>query len=347
MIKLLIKCNLSNLNGLSFHRLFVPFSKISDLNEFKCDVYPDLSVLSDNELKNYDAVIYQREIDVHGNSIELIDKYHKLGLKVIFDIDDMWVLPHDHYLYKVYQQYKIKEQTEEILKAVDLVITTTKVMANKISKFTKKVEVIPNCLDLEDEQWQPKKIKSDLTRFGYVAGVFHSKDIGIIQQPILKAYRHNLNAGFVLGGYNENKDYNFYETVMSGNKFDVSKYSRINSLPVHEYGKAYNYTDVSLIPLQNNIFTECKSEIKLLEAGAHGNPAIVSNVLPYNMLPKETAIFVDNSDVNGWYKAIRNLCKDKVLFDEKSQALSEYTKEKYNINKWSEIRKQIIKSALA
>lgn len=346
MIKILIKCNLSNLNGLSFHRLYVPFSKISDLHEFKCDVYPDLSVLSDEQLKDYHAVVYQREIDVHGNSIELINKYHKLGLKVIFDIDDMWVLPHDHYLYKVYQQYKIKEQTEEILKAVDLVITTTKVMANKISKFNKKVEVIPNCLDLEDEQWQSNKIKSDLKRFSYIAGVFHSKDISIIQQPILKAYRHNLNAMFVLGGYNDNKDYNFYESVMNGNKFNLNKYSRLNALPVHEYGKAYNYTDISLIPLQNNIFTECKSEIKLLEAGAHKNVAIVSNVLPYNIFPKETAIFVDNHDINGWFKAIRNLSKDQELFNEKSQALSEYTKEHYNLNKWTQTRKQILKSVL-
>ncbi len=45
MIKLAIKCNLQKLNGLSFHRLFVPFSKISDSIEFKCDVFPDLDIL--------------------------------------------------------------------------------------------------------------------------------------------------------------------------------------------------------------------------------------------------------------------------------------------------------------
>lgn len=346
MIKIAIKCNLQRLNGLSFHRLFVPFSKISDSIEFKCDVFPDLDMLSEDQLKDYHAVVYQREIDTSGKSLEKIKKYHSLGIKVIFDIDDIWLLPQTHNLYKIYRQYNIPDQTIEILKHVDLVITTTKHLATKIKKYTNKVEVIPNCLDPMHEQWQSNKVKSPYTRFGYIAGIFHKVDISILQMPILKAYRNNLNAQFVLGGYNDNEDYKYYESVLSANNFDSNKYLRLNSIHVHEYGKAYNYTDVSLIPLQHNLFSECKSEIKLLEAAMHGNAAIVSNVLPYNTFPKETAIFLSNHDVNGWFKAIRELTRNESMKKEYAQSLSKYVNNQYNIEKWTETRKQILKSVL-
>ncbi len=62
-------------------------TKISDSIDFKCDVFPDLDILSDNQLKEYNAVVYQREIDTSGKSLEKIKRYHSLGIKVIFDID--------------------------------------------------------------------------------------------------------------------------------------------------------------------------------------------------------------------------------------------------------------------
>ncbi len=54
---------MNNLNGLSFHRLIVPFSKVSDMVDFQCDVFPDLDAATDEQLKQYSAVVYQREID--------------------------------------------------------------------------------------------------------------------------------------------------------------------------------------------------------------------------------------------------------------------------------------------
>ncbi len=105
MKKILIKANMSNLNGLSYHRLIVPYAKVSDMQEFQIDVFQDISLLDENKLKEYSAVIFQREIDVNGKSIELINYYHSLGLKVIFDIDDYWVLPQTHPLFKVFKEF--------------------------------------------------------------------------------------------------------------------------------------------------------------------------------------------------------------------------------------------------
>lgn len=341
MIKILIKANLGNLNGLSYHRLIVPYTKVSDLVNFKCDVYEDLDVIPDEVVKDYQYIVYQREIDVNGNSLEKINRFKKLGCKVIFDIDDYWQLPATHALHRVYKQFNIVKQTEEILRNVDIVTCTTQILADKIKPFNKNVKVYPNCLDLSDEQWQPNKVKSELVRFGYIAGVHHVQDIKILQLPIRKVARHNLNAQFVLGGYTPNDHYKEYEFVMNH-----GKYMRLNALSVYEYGNAYNYTDVSLIPLEKNIFTEGKSEIKLLEASAYGNAVIVSDVKPYNIFPKDTAIFLDNSDVNGWFKAIKRLTESEQMRIDYASKLTEYTNQNYNLTEWTEKRKQDLVSEL-
>ena len=340
MIKILIKANMGNLNGLSYHRLIVPYSKVSDLTNFKCDVYEDLDVMPDEVIKDYQFVVYQREIDVYRKSIEKIKRFQKLGCKVIFDIDDYWHLPQSHALFKVYKEYQIVKQTEDILKHVDLVTCTTEILAEKIRPFNKNVKVYPNCLDLTDEQWQPKKEPSQYIRFGYIAGVHHVQDIKILQIPIRKARQIN-NSQFVLGGYTDNDHYKYYESVMK-----QGNYLRINAINVYEYGKAYNLTDVSLIPLEKNIFTEGKSEIKLLEAAAHGNAAIVSNVKPYNIFPKDTAIFLENSDVNGWYKAIKRLTESSQMRQDFAEKLKEYTNKNYNLKTWTEKRKEELLSEL-
>ena len=341
MIKILIKANMANLNGLSYHRLIVPYSKVSDLTNFKCDVLEDLDVLTDEMIKGYQYVVYQREIDVYGKSIEKIKRFQKLGCKVIFDIDDYWHLPTSHALCKVYKEYQIVKQTEDILKHVDIVTCTTQILADKIKPFNKNVKVYPNCLDLTDEQWQSNKEQSTYIRFGYIAGVHHVQDVKILQIPIRKARQIN-NAQFVLGGYSDNDHYKYYESVMK-----QGNYLRINAINVYEYGKAYNLTDVSLIPLEKNIFTEGKSEIKLLEAAAHGNAAIVSNVKPYNIFPKDTAIFLENSDINGWYKAIKRLTESSQMRQDYAEKLKEYTNINYNLNTWTEIRKQDLVLELA
>lgn len=343
MKKILIKSNLQQLNGLSYHRLIVPYTAVSDLTEFKCDVLPNPEDLTDEQLQMYDAIIYQREIDTNGKSLDLIKKYKRNGLKVIFDIDDYWHLPTTHHLYKPYQWHKIPQQTEEVLKAVDLVTTTTEHLANIIRKYNPTVEVLPNCLNTEEQQWKSAKIECEDIRFGYIAGVYHIQDVKLLEHSINKCASVN-GIKFVLGGYTDNDHYKYYEKVFSAN--GKANYHRIAAMPVHMYGYAYNQTDVSLVPLVNSSFSACKSEIKLLEAAAHGNAVICSNVLPYSTFPKNTAIFINNFNINDWAKSIKRLSKENEQRKELAQALSEYVKQNYDLNKWTRVRKQILKHLL-
>lgn len=348
MKKIAINANMRQPTGLSYHRLIVPYQYISDMAEFQCDVFQDVATLPDDKLKQYCAVVFQREIHTNGRSVELINKFHNLGIKVIFDIDDYWALPNTHHLFKLYTHNNIPGQTIEIFKHVDLITTSTEYLAKKIKAHTNKpVEVLPNCLDLNNEQWQSNKTPSELTRFGYIAGVHHVPDVKILERPIEKYFFSEGKCEFVLGGYSDNDHYNYYESVFSVNGKANERYKRIDALDVYNYGRMYNMTDVSLIPLVSNEFSACKSEIKLLEAAAHGNAVIASNVKPYNTFPKDSCIFLGNHDTNGWVKAIKKMCNEPNFRQDKAEELSIYVKLEYNLNKWTKIRKEILRSVLA
>lgn len=310
-------------------------------------MFPDLAAMPDEKLQEYNAVVYQREIDTDGGSPKIIERFQNLGLKVIFDIDDYWHLPDTHHLYRVYKNKDIPKQTEEILGLVDMVTTTTERLAGKIAAFTDRVKVFPNCLDLNSQQWQSNKVQSDLVRFGYVAGVYHLNDVRILERPIQKAISNVGECGFVLGGYSDNIHYRYYEMVLSGYGSAKSRYGRLAALPVEQYGLNYNHIDVSLVPLAQSNFSACKSEIKLLEAAAHGNAVIASNVPPYNTFPKDCAIFVENPNHNDWFKAIRDLTRDEAIRNKLANNLSEYVKENYDLNKWTEQRKEALRQLLA
>lgn len=343
MKKILIKTNIQELSGLNYHRLIVPYTKVSDLVEFKCDVYNEPHNMTDEQLQSFDAIVYQREIDIQGRSPELIKRYQSLGLKVIFDIDDFWILPATHWLHKAYKEHKISEQTIEILKLVDLVTCTTEHLAKEIRKYNKNVHVLPNCLDTNEEQWKQNKVQGYKLRFGYVAGVHHVEDVRLMAAGIKKAM-FKLDCQFVLGGYNNNPHYNYYENVLSCNGIGKQHYKRIDAMPVTEYGKAYNYIDVSLIPLASSVFTPFKSEIKMLEAGAHRNAVIVQNALPYNTLPKQVGHWIN--DESDWYKAIKKMINEPNYRQDKADALEYYTRTNYDINKWTETRKQLLRLVL-
>jgi glycosyltransferase involved in cell wall biosynthesis len=60
--------------------------------------------------------------------------------------------------------------------------------------------------------------------------------------------------------------------------------SRIQQVPFTDYVNLQRWigsVDFNLVPLQNNIFTNCKSELKYFEAAAVGTPSIASPTYTY------------------------------------------------------------------
>jgi glycosyltransferase involved in cell wall biosynthesis len=83
-----------------------------------------------------------------------------------------------------------------------------------------------------------------------------------------------------------------------------------------EFGKIYEDIDVLLVPLTNNKFNRCKSELKFIEAGFTNTAVISSKVIPYSNfgVNEEDCLFVKEATPQAWAKAIKKILREKDLF---------------------------------
>lgn len=123
------------------------------------------------------------------------------------------------------------------------------------------------------------------------------------------------------------------EDYKKGNVYDGA-YVRRWTLPLTRYGEHYNYCDVCLAPLAENIFNEVKSELKIIEAGLKRKALIAQDYGIYKHLIEDgkTGILVNKNDnTRGWYKAMKRVVEDADYRNSLADNLYEFVKDKYTL----------------
>lgn len=166
-------------------------------------------------------------------------------------------------------------------------------------------------------------------------------------------------------GLSDDPEYtNWLKQIKKGDYPDQAnkRYIRRWTLPLTQYAKHYDYSDVCLAPLdefemvksdkgvisrKTNIFNEVKSELKIIEAGMKKKVLIAQDFGIYKELIKdgETGLLVNNND-KGWYKAMRRVILDKDLRNELAENLHKYVIEKYDVKLVTAKRLDFYKSIL-
>jgi len=331
--------------GLQYHRQISPHIVLDEItggSAINVTSTNNFDLYSDAKLKDQQIVIFLRAISMTRASAEVVKRCHRNGCKVILDIDDYWNLPSDHGMFK-YRPPFFEINTVEAIESVDLVTTTTNFFAKIIKPFNRNVKVLPNCIDLKQEQWTTPKSESDSVRFGWVGGVWHKQDIELMEDSINYLYNDRQLTGYniCLGGWSDNQEYHTIENIMAARGRSGQRYMRITGTDHNHYGHIYDYIDVALIPLRNNMFNNCKSPLKLIEAGAKGCAAIASNIHPYNQFPDGTFYKIETYDnKKGWYKAIKNLLNNPRQREDLANNLKEYCEKEFDAKEWALTRYQ-------
>lgn len=136
-------------------------------------------------------------------------------------------------------------------------------------------------------------------------------------------------------------------------KFNNEFYIRRWTKPILLYGTMYNESDVVLAPLKNNnTFNSVKSQLKIVEAGAHHCPIICSNYGPYTIDDiegkldgKQKGFLVDENtdDSMKWYECMKFYVENPDKIIEHGENLYEYVKENYNIDKINKNRAELFR----
>lgn len=328
-------------DGVAFHRLRLPALYLQNIN-----VRTRTKTLFPQDMEWANVLVISRLLD--GKAEDIRKRCDDFNVKLVVDVDDLWILPTNHILHTSYIRTGYAKKQEEYLRVSDQVWTTNIRLAEEIKPFNANVFIIPNALPFGDHQFTPERTQSDRVRFFYAGGHTHKHDIALLSEvcrmmrkdPVFKE-----KGQFVLaGGYHDMSDvyvhgiWDKMEKDYSGYAVGKPTYKRLYSLPVDNYMDLYNEADVGLVALEENRFTRCKSNLKILECAAKKIPMIVSNVETYTD-GRPPVYFVRNGDNKAWANAIDELLRDAGLRQKAGEVLYHWATKHHelrNINKLRE-----------
>lgn len=323
-------------------------------------------VINDEWLKQFDLIHFLRQIGFEGWTQGIADRLNKLGIPFGLDLDDYWHLPENHLIYEEYKRFNTTETIIESIKVAKFVTCTTEYLKKEIEQLNPNVHILENGIDETDPTWQPEYLESELTRFGLMLGSTHYHDLKKAAPSINNLFR-STNKGYqiCLAGFNAkmgepsiyvgmekmitdnhnllNPRYSFYLKSCTKEKNELwadQKYFRLWGVDVTEWGYQYRNIDISLVPLVDNKFNSCKSELKVIEAGFKGKGLIVSNVKPYDLICNDKNSYLVNTSSEWYDKIKRALNNPNEVYDKTSQ-LHEDVKKKYSLQLLTDKRKEL------
>lgn len=352
MIKILL-VQYPGMTGCIYFRQLQPHTYL-DLHykNFQVENIISTRFLTDDQLKQYSLIQFHKNFvpDKSVDDFSIFDRIKKLGIKIMVDFDDYWSVPQTHRLYNKYKEDNFPERYRNMLKKADYVSVTTTELAEKVKPFNKQVYIFPNALDVQSKLLNPVKTYTDnIMRFGYMGGVDHKGDVALMQGLNTRLIQMKLPYRLYLFGFNKkNQAYIDYANILSDNGQSFDNIKLFEPLKIPEYLMYYNMINVSLVPLENNLFNNLKSELKLIEAGFFRKAVICSNVYPYKSLLKNkvNCLVIEPGDKR-WDKKIKYLVQNPGLAKELGENLYLDVTGKFSLEKVTRYRAQVYEQLLA
>jgi glycosyltransferase involved in cell wall biosynthesis len=219
----------------------------------------------------------------------LIARARALGKRVLFDVDDL--IFDDRYTHLVMEA--LDQTVDETgiqawfgwiarcgasLRLCDGAITTNDYLADHITRFSgKEAWVIPNYLNraqlevsasIRAEKSGTDWARDEFVHLGYFSGTpTHNRDFQLIEPAVAALLAEDPRIRLRIVGFPPQSD------------LLAPHAHRIETLPLLDFlnlQRAIGDVEINLVPLQDNEFTNCKSELKYFEAAAVGAVTIAS-----------------------------------------------------------------------
>ncbi len=255
--------------------------------------YDDLPHFAD-VLQLADVLVINRSKYTHKLAHRIVQAQAK-QIPVLYDIDD--------YVFDVTQTHLVTCTLDQLsddrslwdfwfadlgrigatLKLCDAAITTNDFLARKVRAFTgKPAYIIPNFLNKEQlaisRRIYQQKTESQFARTGHLhIGYFsgtpsHNQDFTIVGDALAAILEENPHVRLRIVGY-------------LGQQTVLSNYSsQIEYVPFTDFINLQRFigeTEINIVPLQYNEFTNCKSQLKYFEAAITGTITVASPVFTY------------------------------------------------------------------
>lgn len=309
--------------GCGHYRIMQPHRALHERGMIDGELAPLLLSVVDLERYDPDAIILQRQItDERLESMRRMRSFSR-AFKV-YELDDY--LPNLP-LKSVHRQ----DMPRDILKSlrrgfslVDRLVVSTEALADAYAGMHRDIRVVEN--HLPSNWWGGLKSKrrvGALPRVGWAGGISHTGDLDLIADVVKEL------AGEV--------EWVYFGMCPDRLRPYISEFHPGVQIDNYPQALARLNLDLALAPVEQNLFNECKSNLRLLEYGACGFPVICSDVRCYqgDALPVTRV----KNRFRDWVDAIRNHINDldaaaRVGDDLRAAVLGGWMLEGENLEAW-------------
>jgi glycosyltransferase involved in cell wall biosynthesis len=273
-----------------------------------------------------DIFVFQR--DSNQYVLALIKFLRSHGKKVVFEIDDLLTeLPPflSHHVALIANKFYLVESLQQ----ADVVTVTTPRLGKALSVYNQNIRCVPNCSEsLPNECARHHAVPSHA-----VSLIVASSDKVLVDflVPALTLAQEKLSVNIVaigpIGDYFSKKGLNVIKT-------------RIMPYAVFKSYVASIDNGIGIIPLDESLFSSCKSPIKYFDYTVAGIPSICSNVPPYSdhIVNGKNGILVENT-TDSLYSAIESLVLSHSMRSRITESAIAYVHNNYGwdtaVNAWN------------
>jgi len=317
-------------------RIIQPLNKIGSLKLAKTIVVNGHEQDINQIMETCDAVIFGRAAG--DNILPMIEKLHGMDKKVIFDLDDnlfdispfnqayknLGIIPYDYAFNSGERITMWKDESKgfnirnnrnyianliDVLRAVDAITVTTEPLKDIYSNFNSSVYVVPNAIDFsiwEDRFRRNRNPEDDEVRILCSQAANHLPHMMFLIPVLEKIQQKYSNVKLVFVG-------NSWKHIKSNLDYSRVMYTDWIEFEGYPYFLKSVNADISIAPIDDSSFDDCRSAIKYYEAAMLGIPLVATNSGPYEReMTSETGVLVRNTEKE-WIDGLSTLIEDKEL----------------------------------
>jgi len=274
--------------GCGHYRVIKPFSALKDAGLVDGMMSFGLLQVPDLERLKPDVIVLQRQIgDDRLEAMRRIKKFSRAF--TIYELDDYLPNLPIKSVHRAQMPKDVFKSLRRGLSFVDRFTVSTEPLAEAFSGLHDDIRVIENRLPLD--WWSDlsaARRRGAKPRVGWAGGISHTGDLELIFDVVRELAGE---VEWVFMGMCPDKIRPYVHEVYAG--VDIDRYpAALAKLDL----------DLALAPVEQNLFNECKSNLRLLEYGACGFPVICSDLVCYRGALPVTRV---KNRFKDWVDAIR------------------------------------------
>jgi len=255
--------------------------------------YADISRLLESNV-SADVIVICR-CRYSGLLVDFVNAQRRYGARIYYDVDDFVFNPENvHLLVNTLAQdlshpglwdfwHAYTSRIRQAMRLCDGAITSTAYLQARIeADIGVKAVVVPNGLNHQQiaasDILFENKASGGFARavnfqLGYFSGTpSHEKDFQLVEAALGRVMERHSNVSLRVVGYLNDR------TLFSDFRGRVEQYPLLDFVNLQ---RIIALAEVNIVPLQDNIFTNCKSELKFFEAAIVGTATVASPIYSY------------------------------------------------------------------